>query len=136
MRPLRTGPNAPDPAPRRILLVEDEPALAEILEAFLRSGGRFEVVLARDADEAIRKARQSPPDVAVLDLEVRDLDGEGLLRTLREDHTALPALACDGAGGAGEPESGFDALFVKPLDLTALLAQVERLVDGAGRGRP
>jgi len=136
MRPVQTRPRAPGAAPRRILLVEDEPALAEILEAFLRAGGRFEVVLARDAGEALDKARQSPPDVAVLDLEVRDLDGATLLGRLREEHAALPALACDGAE-ASEPARGFDALFVKPIDLTALLAQLERLVEGSdGRGRP
>jgi DNA-binding response OmpR family regulator len=112
-------------------VVEDEPALAQILEAFLGARGRFEVLLARDAADALAKARQSPPDVAVLDLEVRNLDGAELLSRLREDRAALPALACDGAG-AREPARGFDALFLKPLDLTALLAQVERILDDRG----
>jgi len=112
--------------------VEDEPALAEILQALLRARGRFEVLLARDAEDALAQARQSPPDVAVLDLEVRDLDVAGLLQKLRQDHEALPALACGGAA-AREPAGGFDALFLKPLDLRALLAQVERILGERGR---
>jgi len=131
MKPLKTRGRPPGGRVQRILLVEDEPALAEILEAFLKARGRFEVLLARDAADALAKARETPPDVAVLDLEVRNLDGAGLLRKLREDHAALPALACGGAR-TREPAQGFDALFLKPLDLTALLAQVERILGERG----
>ncbi|HTP52014.1 MAG TPA: response regulator [Anaeromyxobacteraceae bacterium] len=130
MKPL--SPRAPRSPPQRILLVEDEPALAEILEAFLKAHGRFEVVLARDEADALAKAHKSPPDVAVLDLEVRDLDGAGLLEKLRAGDALLPALACAGRD-ASEPAPGFDALFLKPLDLTSVLAQVERLLEDRGR---
>ena len=102
--------------------------LAEILEAFLGNRGRFEVVLAVDAPDAVEKALRRPPDMAVLDLEVRGLDGVALLAELRRSRAALPALACAGPG-EGEPAPGFGALFVKPLDLTALLAQVERMLE-------
>jgi len=132
MKPVLPRTLDPRDPRRRILLVEDEPALAEILEAFLRARGRFEVVVARGAEDALAKARRSPPDVAVLDLEVRDLDGTGLLARLREEHRPLPALACAGHDD-GKPAPGFDALFLKPLDLTAVLAQVERLLEDSPR---
>lgn len=134
MKPIRAAARQPGGPTQRVLVVEDEPALAETFAAFLRARGRFEVVLARDAAEALVKARSSPPDVAVLDLEVRGLDGAALLGQLRQDDAALPALACDGARG-GELAQGFDALFLKPLDLTALLVQIERTLASAGRGR-
>jgi PleD family two-component response regulator len=48
----------------RILVVEDEPEVGEILDAFFSAEGRFEVVLARTGADAIDKARDRPPDVS------------------------------------------------------------------------
>lgn len=70
------------PAPLRALVVDDEPALAELVSDYLVRDG-FEVERARDGDEALRTARTFDPDVVVLDLGLPGIDGLEVCRQLR-----------------------------------------------------
>lgn len=74
----------PAPAPRRILIVDDERDLVEPLALRLSVQGGFEVDAAFDGDEGFRKALVVRPDVALIDLSMPELDGWGLCRRLRE----------------------------------------------------
>lgn len=112
----------------RILVVEDDPQLGEILGVFLRFGGRFDVDLARSGAQAVAAARARAPDLALLDLELPDTDGAALLQTLREAIPHLPALACSGKRPEGEAGAGFTAFHRKPLDLPALVLEVEGML--------
>lgn len=117
----------------RILVVEDELEVGEILDAFFSAEGRFEVVLARTGADAIEKARQRPPDVALLDLELPDMDGGEVLRALRRSRKDLPALACSGKRPESAAGAGFSGFFRKPLDVPALVEHVERMLKRQAR---
>jgi CheY-like chemotaxis protein len=112
----------------RILVVEDEPEVGELLNAFFSAEGRFEVIMACSGADALEKARARPPDIAVLDLELPDMDGTRVLERLREELKDLPALACSGKWPESAAGHGFDAFFRKPLDMKALVTEVERML--------
>ncbi len=112
----------------RILVVEDEPEVGELIDAFLSAEGRFEVILARSGADALEKARVRPPDVALLDLELPDMDGKMVLAQLRERLKDLPALACSGKQPESAAGAGFSGFFRKPLDMKALVSEVERML--------
>jgi CheY-like chemotaxis protein len=116
---------------RRILVVEDDPDVCEILEVFLAARGRFEVVVARTGAEAVASARAVPPDAAVVDLELPDADGAEVVARLREDLPHLPAVACSGKRPQDAAGAGFAAFHKKPIDLSALVRDVEGLLRGA-----
>jgi two-component system, OmpR family, KDP operon response regulator KdpE len=119
---------APAAARPRILVVEGEPEVREIFDVFFSAKGRFEVVLARTGADAIEKARERPPDVALLDLELPDMDGGEVLRALRRWRRDLPALAYSGKRPEGAAGAGFSGFFKKPLDMASLVDHVERML--------
>ncbi len=67
----------------KLLVVDDEPSIRELLTASLRFAG-FEVVPAADGAEALKLAEQHRPDLVVLDMMLPDLDGFSVARKLRE----------------------------------------------------
>ncbi len=69
---------------KRILLVEDEPLLGNLLKQRLEKEG-FEIVLARDGEEALAKLRESKPDLILLDIILPKISGFELLETLQAD---------------------------------------------------
>ena len=75
---------APKPAPTgfRVLVVDDERALADLVGSYLTRDG-FEVSMARDGQQAIEAARQVDPDVMVLDLGLPVIDGVEVCRVVR-----------------------------------------------------
>ena len=72
----------------RILIADDEPSTTELLAIFLAHHG-FEVAQAYDGLEALVRAREQPPDLALLDVMMPGLDGRDVCRALKAD----PALA-------------------------------------------
>lgn len=69
---------------KKILLVEDEPLLGNLLKQRLDKEG-FEVVLAHDGEEALAKLRESKPDLILLDIILPKISGFELLETLQAD---------------------------------------------------
>jgi CheY-like chemotaxis protein len=70
-------------AGKRILLVEDDPALAQMYGFKLQSDG-YEVSTAADGESAVRAALESPPDLMVLDIRLPKMNGIQVLQALRE----------------------------------------------------
>jgi CheY-like chemotaxis protein len=113
------------PEPRRVLLVEDNPDLALMLQELLRMLGHVTEVAA-DGASGIEKARSNPPDVALVDIGLPGIDGYAVAFELR----ALPALAGTrlvAMTGYSQPDdeerayaAGFDDHLVKPVDARAL----------------
>ena len=117
------------PTPRRILVVEDNPAIAESMELLLQIEGH-EVTLASDGQSALQAAAQFAPEVVLLDIGLPDMDGYELARRLRKLETTSKALLI-AATGYGQPgdriksaEAGIDHHMVKPVDVDALLAHI------------
>jgi two-component system, OmpR family, response regulator MprA len=114
----------------RILVVEDDPPLAATLERVLATEG-YDVEAAGDGNDALRRARQRPFDLVVLDVMLPGLDGIAVCKRLRLTG-AVPILLLTALGGTEERvrglDSGADDYLVKPFAYEELLARVRALL--------
>ena len=113
-----------------ILVVEDDRRLAATLERVLEAEGH-QVDLAGDGMEALRRAHDRPPDLAILDVMLPGLDGIGVCKRLRAT-AQFPILMLTALGGTAERvrglDSGADDYLVKPFALSELVARSRALV--------
>ena len=113
-----------------ILVVEHDDRLAATLERVLTAEAH-QVELAGDGMEALRRAREHPPDLAILDVMLPGLDGIGVCRRLRAT-AQFPILLLTALGGTEERvrglDSGADDYLVKPFAYRELLARVRALL--------
>ena len=120
----------------RILVVEDDARLAATLERVLVAEGH-EVERVGDGLEALRRAREEPFDLVVLDIMLPSLDGVGLCRRLRAS-AQVPVLMLTALGGTSERVRGLDAgaddYLVKPFAYEELLARVRALLRRSAPG--
>ena len=123
-------------APERLLVVEDEPTLRELLSASLRLAG-FEVVPAENGARALAAVRQQRPDLIVLDVMLPDLDGFEVVRRLREQQlstgSAHPPVLFLTARDATEDRVGGlrvggDDYVTKPFDLEELILRIRAIL--------
>jgi two-component system response regulator MprA len=117
----------------RILVVEDDTRLAATLDRVLAAEGH-EVERVGDGLEALRRAREQPFDLVVLDIMLPSLDGLGVCRRLRAT-AQVPVLMLTALGGTDERVRGLDAgaddYLVKPFAYEELLARVRALLRRA-----
>lgn len=109
-----------------ILIVEDEPPIRRFLRASLSDAGyRFNE--AESGAEALRQAAHQPPDLVILDLGLPDLDGQEVLRQLREWCSA-PVIILSARDQESQKvralDSGADDYVVKPFGVGELLARI------------
>ena len=123
--PTGGQPPTDQPAPARILLVDDNVDLAQSLASLLRLDGHV-VVSTHDGSEAAAAARDLGPDVVLLDIGLPGMDGYEVLGRLRQEPAARQARIIALTGYAQEEErqraleAGFDGLLAKPVDRAAL----------------
>jgi two-component system cell cycle response regulator DivK len=116
----------------RVLLVEDHEEIWDFLSRRLKRRG-FDVVLATDGQEAVEKARDSQPDIVLLDMNLPVMDGwtaAGLMK--RAPETArIPIVALTAHAMSGDKEktlaAGCDDYHPKPVDFSRLLTQIDAL---------
>jgi DNA-binding response OmpR family regulator len=125
---------------RRVLVVDDEPRIVEVVSDYLRAAG-FAVATAADGERALAAARDRPPDLVVLDLGLPGRDGLDVARELRRSST-VPIIVLTARGEEADRvlglELGADDYVVKPFSPRELLARVRavlRRVDGAAEER-
>ena len=118
------------PARRRILVVDDQPDVADTLAAMLEQLGQ-EVRVAYSAGSALAVVREQPPDVAFLDLSMPDTDGSELARLLRHDfpNGVLTLVAISGKADAAAlaRHTHFDHYLLKPAskeEIASLLSSL------------
>ncbi len=118
---------------KRILLVDDEEALVELLKMRLEVNG-YEVLEASDGEEGLDKARKEKPDLIILDLMLPKIDGYKVCRMLKfdEKYKKIPiilftARAQESDKKVGE-EVGCDCYITKPFDPQILLAKIKELI--------
>lgn len=142
--PATDGEVQASPAGRRIMLVEDNPDVAETTAAMLTLSGHT-VGIARDGKEALAYAVEFLPEVVLLDVGLPMMDGYEVARGLRElpqvRHARLIALT--GYGQASDRqrgrEAGFDEHLLKPVDpqmLTDLISRLPRQAGAAAASEP
>ena len=119
----------------RVLVVDDEPKIVEVVGDYLRSAG-FSVITAADGQGAVALARARPPDLVVLDLGLPGLDGLDVARDLRRA-SPVPIIMLTARGAETDRvvglELGADDYLVKPFSPRELVARVRavlRRVEG------
>jgi CheY-like chemotaxis protein len=117
--------------PRRVMVVDDNDDLAASLRDVLEDAGHHVVVL-HDGVAALDSLNDIQPEVALLDIGLPVIDGYHLAREIRArlGVTTPFLIALTGYGQSGDAQrsrdAGFDAHFVKPVDLRQLLCAVEK----------
>ncbi len=113
-------------APGTVLVVEDEPSIADVLAIALRYH-RFEVMVAGTVREALTLAERTRPDVALLDIMLPDGDGRALGRELRERRPGLALVFLTARDAPGEIVGalGFgDDYITKPFNIDEVVARI------------
>ena len=122
------------PARRRILVIEDEPALRLSLSDRLESEG-YAVDVAADGDRGYEAARARPYDLILLDVMLPGRSGFDLCRDLRQEGIATPVLMLTARGEVLDRvlglKLGADDYLVKPFETVELLARIEALLRRA-----
>jgi two-component system OmpR family response regulator len=130
-RDTRAQPRRPDGQPVRVLVVDDESALAELLSMALRLEG-WEVHTAGDGFSALRTGRSVQPDAVVLDMMLPDMDGLEVLRRLRADAPDIPVLFLTAKDAVEDRIAGLtaggDDYVTKPFSLEEVVARVRGLL--------
>ena len=129
---------------QRILVVDDDPSLAEMLTIVLRGEG-FDTAVIGDGSQALTAVRELRPDLVLLDLMLPDLPGSEVLRLIKEDpnlrRTAVVMVTAKGqeADRVQGLELGADDYVVKPFSVRELALRVKAVLrrmasDSEGTG--
>ncbi len=117
----------------RILIVDDEPPIVDML-AYNLQRANYEVIIARDGQEALDTARQEEPDLIILDLMLPRLDGLEVCRALRKERD-VPIIMLTARDGEVDRvvglELGADDYVVKPFSVRELMARVKSVLRRA-----
>ncbi len=128
----------PDGSAVRVLVVDDEPSLAELLASVLRSEG-WEIRTAGDGASAVRAARDFEPDAVVLDIMLPDLDGLEVLRRIRAVRPHVCVLFLTARDSVQDRVAGItaggDDYVTKPFSIEEVLARLRGLLRRAGIAR-
>ena len=127
-----------DGPPVRVLVVDDEATLTELLSMALRYEG-WEVRTAADGTAAVRAAREFRPDAVVLDVMLPDMSGLDVLRRLRADATDVPVLFLTARDAVEDRVAGLtaggDDYVTKPFSLEEVVARLRALIRRVARLR-
>jgi CheY-like chemotaxis protein len=121
---------------KRVLIADDKATSRELIRVVLEGSG-YVVSEANDGLEVVRFARETRPDLIILDLHMPGLDGFGALAELRRDRSlaGVPIMALTASAMQGDREramtAGFDSYVSKPIPLPKLREEVMRLLERA-----
>jgi DNA-binding response OmpR family regulator len=119
---------------KKILIVEDEEDIIELLSAVFDDLSDYKVLYARDGEEALKIARLDSPDVILLDIQLPKLNGYKICKLIKSDPAMSLAkvLMLSGMAQTSDwlkaQEAGADDYIVKPFSSAALVEKVEELL--------
>jgi two-component system, OmpR family, response regulator len=126
-------------APARLLVVDDEATILELLSGSLRLAG-FEVVTAASGAGAVRAAASSRPDLVLLDVMMPDGDGFEALRRIRSGGCEVPVIFLTARDEVPDRVKGFamgaDDYITKPFSLEELLGRIRAVLKRTRPGGP
>ena len=115
----------------RLLVVDDEPNLVDLLATSLRFAG-FEVATARNGSEALRVAPEFRPDLLVLDVMMPGIDGFSVVRRLRQDGMSVPVVFLTARDATEDKVTGLtlggDDYVTKPFSLEEVVARIRAVL--------
>ncbi len=120
---------------KRILIIEDEPYMVELLKTRLEANN-YEVIVAYDGMEGWRKARNEHPDLILLDIMLPGMDGFKICKLLKHDirYRNVPIIMLTARANKEDmmmgKEAGADAYIAKPFDSKLLIQKIEELLGG------
>ena len=121
----------PTTSEAKLLVVEDEPNIRELLSTSLRFAG-FEVHTAADGATALRLAESERPDLLVLDVMLPDMDGFAVTRRLRDQGRQMPVLFLTARDGTDDKVMGLtvggDDYVTKPFSLEEVVARIRAVL--------
>jgi two-component system OmpR family response regulator len=127
---LRADGSAP-----RVLVVDDEQMLTDLLSMALRMEG-WQIKTAASGFQALQVAREFEPDAMVLDIMMPDLDGMSVLQRLRQSGNQVPVLFLTAKDSVGDRVAGLtaggDDYVTKPFSLEEVVARLRGLMRRAG----
>ena len=125
----------PDGTAIRILTVDDEPSLIELLSMAMRYEG-WDVHTASTGTDAVRVAREAQPAALVLDLMLPDLDGLEVMRRIRTEQPDVPVIFLTARDGVSDRVAGLtaggDDYVTKPFSLEEVIARLRGLLRRSG----
>jgi CheY-like chemotaxis protein len=124
------------PSPRRILLIDDNPATCEAVSMILGTAGYCVALASNGADALARLRSGRRPDLILLDLSMPVLDGRAFRRAQQEDPSlaTIPIVVFSGTVKAEEEAAALGAAgcLRKPVDAGRLLETIRRCLEGKG----
>lgn len=117
----------------KVLIVEDEPEIADNLQALLEAKG-YQVTVARDGGEAVAQARALGPDLMLLDVMLPKIGGFDVCRLLKGDPAtkSIRIVMITGLGRMGDVETAFqngaDDYIIKPFDTVRLFKKIDKVM--------
>ncbi|GHG55568.1 DNA-binding response regulator [Flavimobilis marinus] len=125
---MSAGPVTPE---ARLLVVDDEPNIRELLATSLRFAG-FEIHVAADGATALRLAREVDPDLVLLDVMLPDMDGFTVTRRMREGGHHVPVLFLTARDDTADKVTGLtvggDDYVTKPFSLEEVIARIRAVL--------
>ncbi|HXE63071.1 MAG TPA: response regulator [Bryobacteraceae bacterium] len=118
---------------KKILIADDKASSRELIRTLLEHAG-YAVCEAADGVEAVELARTEDPDLILLDIHMPRLDGYATVEEMRrfDSLRSLPIIALTASAMRGDHDkairAGFSGYITKPVSLTALRSEIERLL--------
>ena len=136
MPPAQPAPlTHPDGTALKVLTVDDEPSLTELLAMAMRYEG-WEVTTAATGNDAVRAARAIKPDAIVLDMMLPDFDGLEVMRRIRTEQPDVPVIFLTAKDGVSDRITGLtaggDDYVTKPFSLEEVIARLRGLLRRSG----
>ena len=120
---------------KKVLLAEDEEDILTLMAATLGGDERHTLILAKDGEEALRRAQESIPDLIFLDVMMPKMNGYEVCHRLKSDSSTahvkvvmLTALAQE-ADKQRAKQVGADSYFSKPFSPAALLEKIDEILE-------